>query len=275
MDILYAILLGLIEGITEYLPISSTGHLLIASELIAYFDRSAFLVNRNFRATFDIVIQIGAILAVMVYFRQDLWERVRLIPTDRAVQRFWLNIAIAFVPSAIAGLLLGQLVENPAIIGVALIVGGFIFFGVEAINRPVTVTELNQITPRHALIIGVAQISALIPGVSRSGATIVAGLLLGLERRVITTFTFYLALPTLTIATAYSLFKSARNGELALSNIGLLLIGTGIAFISAYWAVAWLLRYVSTHNFRVFGVYRIIVGAIILYLALTTTILSH
>jgi undecaprenyl-diphosphatase len=308
MDFLFAILLGLIEGVTEYLPISSTGHLLVASELFTWLAvtvfkaHSAFDIHtigylqpfdlglamsifkgqtffdarsNGFRQTFDIVIQIGPILAILVYFRQDLWQIVTGIPRDHRVRMLVLNLILAFVPAGVVGLLIGKITENAPLIGATLLIGGIIFLIIEARPRAVTVSDLYAITPVQALIIGVAQITALIPGVSRSGATIVAGLLLGLRRDVITRFTFYLAIPTLVIATGYSLFRAFRAGELTGGNTGLLLVGTLVAFVSAYAAVAWFLRYVSTHDFRLFGVYRIVLGVIVLVLALFTPLLSY
>lgn len=274
MDYIYSIILGIVEGITEYLPISSTGHLLIVSELISYFDKTSFLQNRDMRAIFDIVIQLGPILALIIYFRQDLLDHLRGLFSDRRAQRFWLNILIAFIPAGIAGVLLGKLVENPTLIGAALVIGGIIFLVVDRGQGQGAVTDVDAITPVQALGIGIAQITALIPGVSRSGATIIGGLLLGLDRKVAARFSFYLSIPTLTVATLYSLFKAARAGQLSSSGIGLLLVGTVAAFVCAYAAIAWFLRYISTHNFRGFGIYRIIIGIVILALALLTPLLS-
>src|SRR5215831_6012868 len=213
MDYIFVIILGLIEGITEFLPISSTGHLLVASALLNF-------PPETLRATFDIVIQIGPIIAVIVYFRHDLFEKVRGL-SSRDGQRFWLNLVIAFVPAGIAGLLLRRLVESPSIIAAALILGGILFLVIDRGQHAGTITDVNQITPLKALGIGIAQIVALIPGVSRSGATIIGGLLLGLDRKTATRFTFYLAIPTLIIATLYSLFKAVQAGELHTSDLGL------------------------------------------------------
>lgn len=281
MDLIFSIVLGLVEGITEYLPISSTGHLLVVSELFAWlsihvFNQPTFLLPREggLRHTFNIVIQFGPILAILIYFRKDLWQIVRDLPRDPRARRLVLNLILAFIPAAVIGLILKDIPENGALIGTALLVGGIIFLLIEANPRKATVNELYEITPLQAGIIGVAQITALIPGVSRSGATIVAGLLIGLRRDVITKFTFYLAIPTLIAATGYSLFKSLRAGEFAGSSFGLLIVGTVVAFVSAYAAIAWFMRYVSTHNFRLFGIYRIVVGIIILILALATPLLN-
>ncbi len=274
MDFIYSIILGIIEGITEYLPISSTAHLLIASELISYFDKTNFLSNRDVRAVFDIVIQVGPIIALLIYFRQDLWDHLKGLFNDQKAQRFWLNIIIAFIPAGIAGILLGKLVENPTLIGAVLVIGGIIFLVVDRGDGQGAVHDVDDITPVQALGIGVAQITALIPGVSRSGATIIGGLLIGLDRKVAARFSFYLSIPTLIIATLYSLYKAAKAGQLTSSGISLLIVGTVVAGVVAYAAIAWFLRYVSTHNFRAFGIYRIIIGVIILLLALFTQVLS-
>lgn len=259
MAYIFAIILGLIEGITEYLPISSTGHLLVASALLNF-------PPENLRATFDIVIQIGPVIAVVVYFRHDLWERIRGLLSDRDSQRFWLNILIAFVPAGVVGLLLGKLLETPSIIAATMIIGGILFLLIDRGQHQGKTTDVNQVTPLQALGIGIAQIVALIPGVSRSGATIIGGLLLGLDRKTATRFTFYLAIPTLVIATLYSLYKAIKDGQLHTSDIAPLLIGTAVAFVAAYAAIAWFLRFVSTHTFRGFGIYRIVAGVIIIAL---------
>jgi undecaprenyl-diphosphatase len=211
----------------------------------------------------------------LIYFRNELWQIVRDLPRNPRARMLLVNILLAFIPAGIVGVALGKLSDSAPLIGAALLIGGIIFLLVEARPREVIVTDLYAITPLQALLIGVAQITALIPGVSRSGATIVAGLLLGLRRDVITKFTFYLAIPTLLIATGYSLYKAAKGGELGGGNLGFLLVGTAVAFVSAYAAIAWFLRYVSTRNFRAFGVYRIVIGAIILILALATPLLSQ
>ena len=273
MDIIYAIILGIVEGLTEFLPISSTGHLLVASALLSYPPVG------DFRNTFDIFIQVGAIFAVLVYFGRDIIQQASQIPTHREVQRFWINIIIAFLPAAVIGLLFHKQIEaalfNPTTVGITLILGGIVFLVVEMKERPSTVHTIYEITPVQALLVGIAQIVSLIPGVSRSGSTIVGGLLAGLDRKVATRFTFYIAIPTLGAATFYSLFTALKDGSVHSSELGVFAVGTVVAFIVAWASIAWLLRFVANNNFRVFGVYRIIAGIVILALAFGTKLLSN
>ena len=278
MDFLFAIILGIVEGLTEFLPISSTGHLLVASALLSFPPSGAYRVN------FDVFIQIGAVIAVLVYYARDLLKQAQKIPSDRATQRFWLNILIAFLPAAIIGLLVESRIDAfldqsgslPALlIGVALIAGGIVFLLLEREERPGTVHNLEAVTPKQALVVGVAQVVSLIPGVSRSGASIVGGLLAGLDRVTATAFSFYLFIPTLGAATLYKLYSGLKRDEIVASQLPLFLVGTVVAFLVSYATIAWLLRYVATHNFRIFGVYRIVAGGIIVLLALFTTVLSH
>jgi undecaprenyl-diphosphatase len=272
MDFLFAAILGVVEGLTEFLPISSTGHLLIASALLH------FPADRAFRETFDIFIQLGAIIAVVIYFAKDLIGQAQKIPSDKATQRFWLNVIIASIPAGMVGFFFRNIISGslrtPLIIGVALVIGGVIFLLVEARSLSAKTHELHEISPLQALWVGIAQIIALIPGVSRSGATIIGGLFVGLDRRVATAFSFYLAIPILGSATVYELFSAIKDGHVTGASLPYLLIGTVVAFVFAYASIAWLLRYVATHNFRAFGIYRIIVGAIIIVLALFTSVLA-
>ncbi len=200
MDFINAIILGVVEGLTEFLPVSSTGHLLVASALLSF-------PPPTYRLAFDIFIQIGAVVAVIVFYLRDLIKQASKLPSDKATQRFWLNILIAFVPAAIIGLLVdkrisafmdtsGSILPSLVVAG-ALIVGGIVFLLVERQEHPGSVHALEQVTPRQALIIGLAQVVSLIPGVSRSGASIVGGLLTGLDRVTATAFSFYLFIPTL------------------------------------------------------------------------------
>jgi undecaprenyl-diphosphatase len=272
VDFLYALILGVIEGITEFLPISSTGHLLLASALLNF-------PSEKVRLTFDIFIQIGAVLAAVVYYGRDLIRQARQLPSDRNTQRFWLNVFIAFLPAAVIGLLAErQIDENlskPLVIGIALIVGGIVFLFVERQDRTGTIHSLEQISPIHALTIGIAQVFSLIPGVSRSGASIVGGLLSGLDRVAATSFSFYLFIPTLGAATLYKLYTAFRDQEIVAADLPLFTVGAGAAFVIAYLSIVWLLRYVSNHDFRAFGLYRIVVGVIIVVLALWTSVLGR
>jgi undecaprenyl-diphosphatase len=279
MDFVYALILGIVEGLTEFLPISSTGHLLVVSALLQFPTSIADLPARlAYRGTFDIFIQFGAIIAIFIYFARDLLKQAQKLPTDRNTQRFWLNIVIAIIPAVIVGLLFRNQIKtylfNPVVIGLALIVGGIIFLIVESRERPSTTHSLETVTPLQALWIGIAQLFSLIPGTSRSGASIIGGMLTGLDRQIATTFSFYLAIPALGLATVYDLVSSLREGIIQSSDLPVFLIGMGVSFVMAYASIAWLLWYVATHNFRAFGIYRIIAGAIILVLALFTQVLS-
>jgi undecaprenyl-diphosphatase len=254
--------LGMIEGLTEFLPISSTAHLLIGAKLLSFKD--------DIGGTFEIFIQLGAILAVIGYYARDLIGQARALPTSAAVQRFWVNVFVAFLPAAVVGLVLRKWIKqvlfgSPSVIAWALIIGGIVFIVVERRRAaPAVARSTEQITLRQALAIGVAQVFALIPGVSRSGASIVGGLLSGLDRTTATTFAFYLAIPTLGAATVVDLLGSLS--QLTSGDIGRLAVGTLVSMVIAWLSIGWLLRYVAGHSFVVFGIYRIIVGVAILAL---------
>lgn len=261
-DWLKVIILGIVEGVTEFLPISSTGHLLISSNLLDF--------EQSVGGTFEIFIQFGAVLAVLGFYARDLLAQARVARTDAETRRFWIGIFIAFIPAAIVGLLLRDWIKavlfvSPTIIAWSLITGGIVLIVVERLPlRPPTTREVTGITLRQALGIGVAQVAALVPGVSRSGAAMVGGLLAGLDRKTATAFSFYLALPTLGSAT---LFDLATNlGAFTLDEIGELLVGMLVALVVAWLSIGWLLRYVATNSFFAFGVYRIIAGICILAL---------
>ncbi|MCC6613128.1 MAG: undecaprenyl-diphosphate phosphatase [Anaerolineae bacterium] len=261
-DIIKAIIMGIVEGITEYLPISSTGHLIVAGRLLDF---------QALGGTFEIFIQLGAVLAVIVFYARELWQQARTI-NQPVTQRIWLGIIIAFIPAGALGFILDRLgvldaIFNPTVVAIALIVGGIIFLFVERRPQKQAAGEthaLETVSLGQALIIGLGQCFSLIPGVSRSGATIVTGLLAGLDRPTATKFSFYLTIPTLGIATVYSL---VRNLDQVTSNDLLLLaVGTIVSFIVSLFAIGWLLRYVARNNFIVFGYYRIVAGIIILIL---------
>lgn len=257
-EVVKAIILGIIEGITEFLPISSTGHLIVASDLINFAG--------SLDGTFEIFIQLGAILAVIWFYRRDLWQQVRATPHDRAVQRLWLNLFIAFVPAAAVGFFIHDWIKealfNPLVVAAAMIIGGAVLIVVDRRRHAGHTASLYDVTPRQALAVGVAQILALVPGTSRSATSIIGGLLGGMNRQTATAFSFYLAIPTLGTAT---LFDLATN----VSGVGrqealLLAVGMVAAFIAALLAVGWLLRYLAHHDFVVFGVYRIVAGLVVL-----------
>jgi undecaprenyl-diphosphatase len=265
LELVKVIILGIVEGLTEFLPISSTGHLIVFAALLDFQNK-----NTN-GSTFEIFIQIGAVVAVIIYFRSELLKQVATVTSDKGVQRFWLNVIIAFLPAALIGFLfadkIDELLFRPIVVAISLIVGGIIFLLVERRpnTQPSTVT-LESITPRQALAVGIAQITALIPGVSRSGSTIIGGMLAGLDRAVATKFTFFLAIPTLGIATLYSLFKSLKT--IQGNDLVNLLLGAVVAGIVAWISIRWLLNYVAHNSFVAFGYYRIAAGIVIILLVL-------
>lgn len=262
MDILLlvkAAVMGVVEGLTEFLPISSTGHLILAGALLGFDDEKG--------KVFDIAIQTGAIFAVILVYWHKIRDTVRALPTERQAQRFALNVLIAFLPAVVLGLLLGKAIKanlfTPAVVASAFIVGGLIILWVE--RRPqaqARIHDVDAMTPWDALKVGLVQCLAMIPGTSRSGATIIGGMMLGLSRRAATDFSFYLAIPTLIGAGAYSLYKDW--GLLALDDLPMFTIGLIFSFASAWMCVRWLLRYISTHSFVPFAWYRIAFGVIVL-----------
>ena len=260
---LKALIMGVVEGLTEFLPVSSTGHLIIAGSLLDFHDEKA--------KVFELVIQTGAMLAVCWEFRARFLGVLRGMATDATAQGFVLNLVVAFMPAAVIGLALGAVIKahlfNAVAVAIALIAGGLVILWVERRERPARIDDVDRMGWRDALKVGFAQAFALFPGVSRAGATIVGGMLFGLSRRAATEFSFFLAVPTLMAAGAYDLY---RNRTLfSADDIGLFGIGTVSAFISAFISIRWLMRYVATHNFRIFAWYRIGFGLLILGSAYT------
>jgi undecaprenyl-diphosphatase len=261
-NLLTAAILGLVEGLTEFLPVSSTGHLIVAASLLNYTGDKAKL--------FEIVIQAGAILAVCWEYRRKLVGVAAGLFSDRAAQRFSINLAVAFLPAAILGLAFSHLIKAhlfaPVPVASAFIVGAFVILWAERRQRrnpgTVRIESIDQMRWSDALKIGFAQALALIPGTSRSGATIIGGMLFGLSRPAATEFSFFLAIPTLLAATGYEL---VRNRDLLVAD-DLAMIGVGfvVAFISALLVVRWLLRYVAHHDFVPFAWYRIAFGLVII-----------
>jgi undecaprenyl-diphosphatase len=255
-----AVILGIVEGLTEFLPISSTGHLLIVSDLLAF--------QQSIGGTFEIFIQFGAVLAVVAYYARDLLTQARSVTHDPGVRRFWACIVIAFLPAAVLGLLLRNWIKavlfaSPSVIAWSLILGGIVLIVAERLPRRRAVTSSpTAITFGQAIVVGLAQATALIPGVSRSGASMVGGLLTGLDRPTATAFSFYLAIPTLGAATVVDLVSSLR--ELNGDNLPLLLIGTVVSGVVAGASIRWLLGYVAHHTFVPFGIYRVAVGLLLL-----------
>lgn len=250
--------LGLVEGVTEFLPISSTGHLLVAAQLLHF--------EHSLGGTFEIFIQLGAVVAVVGYYLRDLLRQARDVTHSPATRRFWLSILIAFLPAAVIGLALHKWIKaalfTPQVIATTLIAGGLIFLAVELLpRRRVTTTDEERATWPQALAIGVAQTLALVPGVSRSGAAIVGGMLGGLDRRAATAFSFYLAIPTLGAATIVDLLTSLSDVHTA--DLGRLFLGAVVSLIVAWLSIGWLLRYVARNTFVAFGIYRILAGLVI------------
>lgn len=259
-----AAIMGVVEGLTEFLPISSTGHLILAGALLGFEDEKA--------KVFDIAIQTGAIFAVIIVYWQKIRETLVALPTQRQAQRFALNVLIGFVPAVVLGLLLGKAIKahlfTPVVVATTFIVGGFIILWAE--RRPAAATRVHSVddmTPLDALKVGLVQCLAMVPGTSRSGATIIGGMLLGLSRKAATDFSFFLAIPTLIGAGVYSLYK--ERALLSVDDIPMFAVGLVFSFISAWLCVRWLLRYISTNSFVPFAWYRIAFGIIVLVTAFT------
>ena len=260
--VLKAVIMGLVEGFTEFLPISSTGHLILAGSLLNFTGEKV--------KVFEIAIQAGAIFAVMWEYRKRIGQVLAGLGSDRTSQQFALKLIIAFLPAAILGLMFNKAIKAklfaPVPVALAFIVGGLIILWVEKRNggkevapRVGTVDEMSLL---DAFKVGCAQAFALIPGTSRSGATIIGGMLFGLSRKAATEFSFFLAIPTLLAATVYSVVK--ERALLSAADLPLFGIGGVAAFVSAFLCVRWLLRYISTHDFSVFAYYRIVFGLFIL-----------
>jgi len=253
-----AILLGIVEGLTEFLPISSTGHLILADRLLGLEGPESKL--------FDIVIQLGAILAVCWVYRDRLFRAVEGLATDRTQQRFVANIVIAFLPAAIAGVFLYRIIKDvlfsPWVVAVSFIIGGFLILLIERYRPRPAMDNVDQLSWGTALGIGCCQILAMIPGVSRAGATIMGALMLRVDRPAATQFSFFLAIPTMLGATVYDLYKN--RAILSTDGAALILVGFIVAFIAAMFVVRRLVDFVSRHGFGVFAWYRIVIGAIAL-----------
>ena len=252
-------IMGIVEGLTEFLPISSTGHLILAGSLLGFHDERA--------KVFDIAIQTGAIFAVILVYWQKIKQTLVALPRQRRAQRFALNVLIGFLPAVVLGLLLGKTIKahlfTPLVVATTFIVGGFVILWAEK-RAPgkVRVEYVDDMTPWDALKVGLAQCLALVPGTSRSGATIIGGMLLGLSRRAATEFSFFLAMPTLIGAGAYSLYK--ERALLSAADLPLFAIGLLFSFLSAWACVRWLLRYIANHDFVPFAWYRIAFGIVVL-----------
>ena len=261
--LLKALILGIVEGLTEFLPISSTGHLIIASELLDFHDEKG--------KVFEIVIQTGAMLAIVWEYRARFAGALKGLASDPLARRFVLNLAVAFMPAAVLGLAFGKFIKSHLFhavpVALAFIIGAIVILWVEKRPRRAVVETVDDMTWKDALKVGVAQAFALIPGTSRSGATIIGGMLFGLSRRAATEFSFFLAVPTLIAAGMYDLYK--HRELLSASDAGVFTVGFIAAFFSAFACVRWLIRYIATHDFTVFAWYRIAFGVIVLATAFT------
>jgi undecaprenyl-diphosphatase len=257
-----AALMGIVEGLTEFLPISSTGHLILAGSLLGFDDEKG--------KVFDIAIQTGAIFAVILVYWQKLRATVVALPSSRQAQQFTLNVLIAFVPAVVLGLLAGKAIKanlfTAEVVATTFIIGGFVILWAErrqtrAETAP-RILDVDQMSWKDAVKLGLVQCLAMIPGTSRSGATIIGGMLLGLSRKAATDFSFYLAIPTLIGAGAYSLYK--ERALLSMADLPMFGVGLLFSFVSAWLCVRWLLRFISTHSFNGFAWYRIVFGVVVL-----------
>ncbi|MBC7649045.1 MAG: undecaprenyl-diphosphate phosphatase [Vitreoscilla sp.] len=257
-----AAIMGIVEGLTEFLPISSTGHLILAGALLGFDDEKA--------KVFDIAIQTGAIFAVILVYWQKIRETVVAMPTDKQARQFALNVLIAFLPAVVLGLLFGKAIKanlfTPVVVASTFIIGGFVILWAEKRQKDnpaaALINSVEAMTWLDALKVGLVQTLAMVPGTSRSGATIIGGMLLGLSRKAATDFSFFLAMPTLIGAGAYSLYK--ERALLSMADVPMFAVGLLFSFISAWLCIRWLLRYISSHSFVPFAWYRIAFGLVVL-----------
>ncbi|MBY4593931.1 undecaprenyl-diphosphate phosphatase [Ottowia caeni] len=254
-----AAIMGIVEGLTEFLPISSTGHLILAGSLLEFTGAKA--------KVFEIAIQTGAILAVIIVYWQKIRETLVALPSSRQAQRFSLNVLIAFLPAVVLGLSMGKMIKEhlftPQVVATTFILGAFVIFWAE--RRPQSAARIHSVDDMSswdAIKVGLVQCLAMIPGTSRSGATIIGGMLLGLSRKAATDFSFFLAMPTLVGAGAYSVYK--ERALLSMADLPMFTVGLVFSFASAWLCVRWLLRYISSHSFVPFAWYRLVFGFIVL-----------
>ncbi len=264
--VIKVVLMGIVEGLTEFLPISSTGHLILAGSLLNFTGEKV--------KVFEIVIQAGAMLAVCWEYRVRIFNVVLNFRRDIAARRFVVNLLVAFLPAVVLGLIFGKAIKQhlfaPVPVALAFIIGAFVILVVERRNRRIVrhrIDDVDDMTSLDALKVGLAQCFALIPGTSRSGASIIGAMAFGLSRRAATEFSFFLAIPTLFGATVYSLYK--ERALLSAADLPMFGLGAFAAFVSAFLCVRWLLRFISTHDFTVFAWYRIVFGVLVLVTAST------
>lgn len=256
--LLKALVLGVVEGLTEFLPVSSTGHLIVVGQLLDFNDEKGKI--------FEIVIQTGAMLAIVWEYRAKFAGVIAGLARERKSQQFVVNLALAFLPAAVLGLAFGKYIKaalfKPVPVAIAFIVGGLIILWAERREHAIAVQAVDDMRWTDALKVGCAQAIALIPGTSRSGATIIGGLLFGLSRRAATEFSFFLAVPTLIAAGAYDFYRNRALFDTG--DIGVLATGMTAALVSAFFCVRWLLRYIANHDFTIFAWYRIAFGIVVL-----------
>jgi undecaprenyl-diphosphatase len=256
--LLKAAILGVVEGLTEFLPVSSTGHLILAGSLLGFNDERG--------KVFEVVIQTGAMFAIVWEYRARFLRLFQAFHGDAWALRFILNVGIGFLPAAILGFFLSSAIKavlfKPLPVALAFIIGGFVILWAERRPQVARVHTVDAMTPLDALKVGVCQAFALVPGTSRSGATIIGGMLCGLSRQTATEFSFFLAVPTLMAAGAYDLIK--HRDLLSVSDVPVFAVGSLAALGSAFLCVRWLLRYISQHNFTIFAWYRIAFGILII-----------
>jgi undecaprenyl-diphosphatase len=265
--LLKAAIMGIVEGLTEFLPISSTGHLILTGALLGFDDERA--------KVFDIAIQSGAILAVIIVYWAKIRATIVNLPSSKRAQRFAANVFIGFLPAGIIGFTVYKAIKtylfNPPVVAGAFIVGGFIILWVEKMAKPVVrIHDIDDMSGLDALKVGLVQCLGMIPGTSRSGATIIGGMMLGLSRKVAAEFSFFLAIPTLVGATVYSLYK--ERALLSAADLPLFSVGFVVSFIAAWLCIRWLLKFIATHDFVGFAYYRIVFGLVVLATAWTGTV---
>ncbi len=262
--VLKAIILGIVEGFTEFLPISSTGHLILVNQFISF--------DEQFTTVFDIVIQLGAILAVLIYFRKKLWPFGSSNSNTKEVILLWQKTIIGVLPAIFFGVLFGNVIEkklfNPWIVALALFIGGIIIIIIEKKKRLPVTSSIDHLSIKTAFFIGLIQCLSFIPGTSRSGATIMGGVLLGASRTVATEFSFFLAIPTMFAASLYSLIK--YRGSFSLDQYFLLSVGFIVSFIVAFFVIKFFIRYIQKSDFTKFGYYRVILAILIIIFLLVT-----
>jgi undecaprenyl-diphosphatase len=259
-QIFIAILLGIVEGVTEFLPVSSTGHLILLIDILGFESPKG--------KVFEIVVQLGAILAICFLFRQKITKIMLGFFKEQSARALCYKIITACLPAAILGVLfhsfIKQVLFNPTIVCLSLIIGGFVMLLIERIKPPAEITDVEQVNYLQALTIGFCQAIAMIPGVSRSGATMMGSMMLGINRKTAAEFTFLLAIPTMFAASLYDIYKNIHH--LQIDEAKIIAIGFISAFISALLAVSFLLKYLTSHDFKIFAYYRIVLGLLMLML---------